>query len=172
MKVTTNRLIIRPFMDKDLNESHRLFMLNDAMKFLGLAPAFTDIAQSKARLDEWMGDGLHHAITLKDGSFIGYITIDPDSDEDREDTKELGFALLPEYRGNGYMKEAVLAAIDQLKQDNIRYVWACCFEGNQNSENLIKSCGFTLINNGTFYVSSEDCEYNSMEYRIDLEENV
>lgn len=172
MKVTTDRLIIRPFIESDLEDSHRLFTLNDAMKFLGLAPAFTDISQSKNRLTKWMVDGLHHAIALPDGKFIGYITIDPDSDENREDTRELGFALLPEYRGNGYMKEAVGAVLSHLKQENIQYVWACCFEGNDNSENLIKNCGFTLINNGTFYVESEDYEYNSMEYRIDLKESI
>ena len=150
MKVATDRLIIRPFIESDLEGSHRLFILEDAMKFLGLAPALTDISQSKDRLNKWMVDGLHHAIALPDGKFIGYITVDPDSEEDREDTKELGFALLPEYRGNGYMKEAVSAVLGKLKQEGIHYVWACCFEGNANSENLIKNCGFTLINKGIF----------------------
>lgn len=116
MKVATDRLIIRPFIESDLEGSHRLFILEDAMKFLGLAPALTDISQSKDRLNKWMVDGLHHAIALPDGKFIGYITVDPDSEEDREDTKELGFALLPEYRGNGYMKEAVSAVLGKLKQ--------------------------------------------------------
>ena len=152
MKVATDRLIIRPFIESDLEGSHRLFILEDAMK--------------------WMVDGLHHAIALPDGKFIGYITVDPDSEEDREDTKELGFALLPEYRGNGYMKEAVSAVLGKLKQEGIHYVWACCFEGNANSENLIKNCGFTLINKGIFYVESEDHEYSSMEYRIDLSETI
>lgn len=83
MKVATDRLIIRPFIESDLEGSHRLFILEDAMKFLGLAPALTDISQSKDRLNKWMVDGLHHAIALPDGKFIGYITVDPDSEEDR-----------------------------------------------------------------------------------------
>lgn len=36
---------------------------------------------------------------------IGYIAIQPDSEECREDTRELGFALISKYRGQGYMKE-------------------------------------------------------------------
>ena len=69
MKVTTDRLVIRPFIESDLEGSHRLFTLNDAMKFLGLAHAFTERSQSQARLKKWMNDGFHHAIALKNGKF-------------------------------------------------------------------------------------------------------
>lgn len=42
---------------------------------------------------------------------LGYLVINPDTDDGREDTRELGFALMAPYRGRGYMHEAVMAVL-------------------------------------------------------------
>lgn len=171
MLIETGRLIIREFCDCDLNDAHRLFCMKDEMYWLGLAPEFGSVGQSRERLDRWKTDGIHFAIDLKsDRRFIGYIAICPDPEENRDDTRELGFVLLPEFRHNGYMRECVLAVLDLLRSQGIKYVWACCAEGNRDSERLINGCGFELSGSGTVCRCYENKKYEwkTLEYRMDL----
>ncbi|MFA6647922.1 MAG: GNAT family N-acetyltransferase [Candidatus Izemoplasmatales bacterium] len=98
---------------------------------------------------------------------LGYIAVNSDSEEEREDTSELGFAMLNEYRHNGYMYEAIQAVLKQLTEEGISFVWACSFEANDASYNLIKKSGFELVNIGKFEVDN-DREYDSYEFRIKL----
>lgn len=171
MRVETERLILRNFNQGDVLAAHELFSDKEAMRMVGMYPAYMQLEETVARISRWESAGRHLAITLKEtGELVGYIVINPDSEEDREDTRELGFAMISKYRQKGYMKEAVNAVLMELAKHEIVYVWACCFKENQASEKLIRSMGFEFQQEGT-YDSKNDRTYESLEFRMTLKTN-
>ena len=57
---------------------------------------------------------------------------------------EIGFRLMPEYRGKGYAKECAAAVIDYAFNFlGVKCVKARCFKQNAPSYGLIKALGFT-----------------------------
>ena len=170
MNIETERLLLRYFVKNDAKEAHELFSDEEAMRMDGMYPPFTRLEETEARIDSWVNSKKHFAIVLKQtGELLGYIAINPDSEEGREDTRELGFALISKYRGKGYMREAISAVLKELAKRNIVYVWACCFKENVSSEKLIRSIGFEFQQEGTFN-SPNDREYESLEFRMKLSE--
>ena len=166
--IEMQRLLIDRFITVDTRDALELFGDGDSMRMTGLWPPLDSIAGSLARVLEWSNDGAHRAILKKDtGEFIGYIAVNPDSEDGRDDTRELAFALVKRHRGKGYMKEAVTAVLDELRDNGVRYVWACCIRGNDASEKLIRSLGFVLQQEGTFD-SKNDRTYERLEFRITL----
>lgn len=169
LEFETERLIIRPLTMDAVCEMHDMFVLTELMQPLGMAPAFTRIEESKERLINWIVKEFHYTIILKEiDKVIGYIVIKPDLEEDREDTRELGFALNPNYQHQAYMTETVNAVIGHLREAGICYVWACCFKDNQSSKKLIERCGFEFQNYGEYFAETEQRTYQSLEYRIAL----
>lgn len=170
MNIETERLLLRYFVKNDAKEAHELFSDEEAMRMDGMYPPFTRLEETEARIDSWVNSKKHFAIVLRQtGELLGYIVINPDSEEGREDTRELGFALISKYRGKGYMREAISAVLKELAKRNIVYVWACCFKENVSSEKLIRSIGFEFQQEGTFN-SPNDREYESLEFRMKLSE--
>lgn len=163
--ITTERLNIRKIIKEDALKAHQLFTDDDAMRFLALYPPFKNLDETNERIEEWMNDDEHFAIVDRNtNEFVGYVAVNSDSEEDREDTKELGFGIIASERNKGYAFEAIKAVLDELQKFNIKYVWACCFEGNDASKALIEKLGFDLMNIGTFEVEN-DREYKSFEFR-------
>ena len=168
MIIETKRLLLRHFAKSDAKEAHGLFCDEEAMRMVGMYPPFTRFEETEERINKWVNAKSYLAIVLKEiGSLIGYIVINPDSEEFREDTREMGFALISKYRGQGYMKEAVNAVLKELSRNNISYVWACCFKENIVSEKLIRSIGFEFQQEGIFD-SPNDRKYESLEFRMKL----
>lgn len=168
MVLNTKRLLLRYFSKSDAMEAHELFCDDEAMRLVGMYPFFTRFEETEVRINKWIMAKRHFAIILKEtGTLIGYIVINPDSEENKEDTRELGFALISRYRGQGYMKEAVNAVLKDLTGNNITYVWACCFRENVASAKLIRSLGFELRREGVFN-SPNDRKYETLEFIIAL----
>lgn len=165
MSIETKRLLLRHFSKSDAKEAHELFCDEEAMRMIGMYPPVTRFEETEERINKWVNAKRYLAIVLKEtGALIGYIVINPDSEECREDTRELGVALISKYRGQGYMKEAVNAVLKELSRNNIVYVWACCIKDNIASEKLIRSIGFEFQQEGIFD-SPNDRRYESLEFR-------
>lgn len=168
MMIETEKLFLRYFAKSDAKEAHELFCDEEAMRMVGMYPPFTRFEETEGRIDRWVNAKRHLAIVLKETrELLGYIVISPDSEECREDTRELGFALISKYRGKGYMKEAVNVVLEELSRSNIAYVWACCFKENTASEKLIRSIGFEFQQEGIFDAPN-DRKYESLEFRMKL----
>lgn len=164
----TQRLLLRNFEPADAIGAHDLFSDSEAMRMVGMYPPLASIEETMARVERWSRHDSRLAVIKKDsGEFVGYIAVNPDSGENREDTRELGFAALKKHRRSGYMKEAVQAVLDDLKKQGVRYVWACCFKENAASETFIRSLGFAFQQEGT-YEAKNDRTYESLEFRMTL----
>lgn len=102
MAIETKRLLLRRFAKSDAAEAHGLFCDKEAMRMVGMYPPFTRLEETEERINRWVDAKRHLAVILKEtGSLIGYIVISPDAKECREDTREMGFALISKYRGQG-----------------------------------------------------------------------
>lgn len=130
--------------------------------------AHGSVEETAGILSGWILDGYKHAIVMKEnGKVIGHIAVDPDSEESRCDTRELGCALNRSYQRQGIMTEAVTATVDRLfATGDIQFVWACCFQNNMPSKNLIEKCGFLFVKEGIFDARSLEKRFLTYEYRI------
>ena len=145
MIIETKRLLLRPVIPDDSTALHTFFCLPEEMRLLGLAPAHTTTAQSEALVARWAEDEQHHALLHRNsGTLIGYIAIQPDSEENRPDTRELGFGLLPQWQHQGYMTEALSAVMDFLFDEvGFQRVEAQYDTRNPHSGGVMQKCGMT-----------------------------
>lgn len=71
---------------------------------------------------------------------------------------ELGCVLLPQFRGQGFMSEAMLLAIDfGLKNMNLKKIWAITSQKNQKASQLMERLNFKKI---------RDLEDNDVEFEL------
>jgi RimJ/RimL family protein N-acetyltransferase len=113
----TERLVLRPFEDGDLDAYHAIRSQRDVSLYLYDGPLRLEESREKhARLVasrglEGEGDWLPAVITLRDtGQMLGDIGLHWASVEHR--TGEVGFVLDPVHQGNGYATEAARRVLD------------------------------------------------------------
>lgn len=164
MRLETKRTILRNFENKDLQDLND-YCSQDGVGEMAGWKHHSDLLTSKEALYRNIRNKNIFAIESKeDGKVIGHISINDDSENGREDTKELGFVLNRNYQNKGIMTEVVYKILDYLFLNNIEYVYACCFQNNIPSKKLIEKCGFTLEQEGVFYSESLNETFKSFEY--------
>lgn len=164
MRLETKRTILRNFENKDLQDLND-YCSQDGVGEMAGWKHHSDLSTSKEALYRNIRNKNIFAIENKeDGKVIGHISINDDSENGREDTKELGFVLNRNYQNKGIMTEVVYKILDYLFSNNIEYVYACCFQNNIPSKKLIEKCGFTLEQEGVFYSESLNETFKSFEY--------
>lgn len=164
MRLETKRTILRNFENKDLQDLND-YCSQDGVGEMAGWKHHSDLLTSKEALYRNIRNKNIFAIESKeDGKVIGHISINDDSENGREDTKELGFVLNRNYQNKGIMTEVVYKILDYLFSNNIEYVYACCFQNNIPSKKLIEKCGFTLEQEGVFYSESLNETFKSFEY--------
>ena len=164
MRLETGRTILRGFEKKDLEDLND-YCSQDGVGEMAGWKHHSDLLTSKEVLHKNILNENIFAIENKDNrKVIGYIAINGDSENGREDTKELGFALNRNYQNQGIMTEVIYHILDYLFSNYIEYVYACCFQNNRPSRQLIEKCGFTFEQEGSFYAESLDKSFKSFEY--------
>jgi RimJ/RimL family protein N-acetyltransferase len=106
----TERLVLRPFRDDDLDAFHAIQSRPDVVRYLYWEPKSRDEVREmlgrrmlQTAIDN-EGDGLHLAADLRTtGELIGHFSLYYASQEHRQG--EIGFVLHPEHRGHGYATE-------------------------------------------------------------------
>jgi len=106
----TERLVLRPFRDDDLDGFHDIQSRPDVVRYLLWEPKTRDQAQEmlgrrklQTAIDK-EGDGLHLAADLQaTGDLIGHISLYFASEEHRQG--EVGFVVHPDHHGHGYATE-------------------------------------------------------------------
>ncbi|PIW62814.1 GNAT family N-acetyltransferase [Shewanella sp. CG12_big_fil_rev_8_21_14_0_65_47_15] len=144
MITQTERLIIRPFTEQDIDA---LFLMNSIPAMLKYIPtaAFTSREQAEALfhnviLQDYQQRGFGRwAVEHKaDNKVIGFCgpKFIPEFNE-----VELGYRYFPEYWGMGIGSEAALAALKAFPQFGIDKTIALILEGNVGSEGVAKRVG-------------------------------
>lgn len=161
----TKRLKLRPFVEKDLDNIYRGLSNPDIIKYYGIS---FDSKESAREQMKWFADhednetGAWWAICLKDsGNFIGAGGINDIVKEHRKG--ELGFWLLPQYWGNGYMGEAIPEISDYgFDKLNLHRIEGFVETHNTNCRKALDKLDF--IHEGTF----REAEFKNGKF-IDIE---
>ena len=136
----TDRLLLRPFADRDLDDAVAIFT-DACVKQTYMLPDFADAGQA-ARLFRHMQalsrceDRFVRAICLDDRmiGFINDVAIDGSE-------LELGYVIHPTHQGCGYATEALSAAIGCLFAAGYTRVTAGYFAENAASRRVMEKCG-------------------------------
>ncbi len=171
MQLETNRLIMRPFEERD---AEGLFLLDsnpDVMKYVG-GVVSTKIEQSQQMIEfiqkqyKENGVGRLAVIEKSTNTLIGwsglkYLTSEING---MKNVYELGYRFLPEYWGKGYATETARAALNyafnEIKTD---MVYAMAVTENTGSNRVLQKLGFEEF--GTFLDDSDLCYW----YRLKKE---
>ncbi|EOU1462995.1 GNAT family N-acetyltransferase [Clostridium perfringens] len=164
MRLETTRTILRSFEEKDLMDFHEYCSQEGIGEMAGWKH-HSDLLNSEEALHNNIKNNNIFAIENKeDNKVIGHISINEDSEDGREDIKELGFVLNKNYHNRGIMTEVVYGILNYLFSNGIESVYACCFKNNKASKKLIEKCGFIFEAEGSFYSESLHKTFESFEY--------
>ena len=145
-EMTTERLILRALEDGDEAGLFRLRADEETARVLCREP-YKTVDEARARIaflrrDAENGLSVTWALESREApGFMGYICLWNFSEE--ENKAEIGYELLPEFRGKGYMLEAAMAvAAYGIHRMGLSKITACPPKNNPRSINLLESLGF------------------------------
>lgn len=140
--LTTERLTLRQVSESDVQEIFLLRSEASINKFLDRQPSIT-LEDALNFIEKIKSNSLSYwAIATKDNKkMLGTICLFDISEELKK--CEIGYELLTEYQGKGFMKEAAKRVIEYSKQIlGIKTIEAYTHIDNQNSTNLLKALNF------------------------------
>jgi len=141
----TERLIIRDYLESDLNDMHSLWSDKAVMYYLDdiWCETIEDTAKNlKTSMDNL--DGHYFCICdAATGAYMGGIGYTITDTTPLGKIVHMGYMLLPRYHGRGYMPEAVKCVIDfAFVQDNCIRITTGCHKENEASRKVMEKVGF------------------------------
>lgn len=168
MKIETKRLIITEFtMDmaeavhkESLDEDNRRFVPDEVFETVEDAAETVEFLMSVYE----NGNGpLVYPVTLKDGTYIGYVQAVPFDDG----TWEIGYHIGKNYTKQGYATEAVNAFLPVImKQIGITEMTGICLADNKASVKVMERCGFAKLYEGIGNYQGEQREICRFVYYL------
>ena len=148
----TDRLLLRPWEGTDAESLYDCASDEELARNAGFAPHIS-VAYSIGVIDNILSRPGTYAVVPRDvRKAIGSIGLKFGNDGNvclDDDEAEIGYWIGNDFRGHGYIPEAVRAllryAFSELK---LNRVWCLCREDNHNSRRVQEKCGFSFIRNG------------------------
>ena len=145
VKIETDRLILRDYKETDLDDMHRLWSDKETMFYLEDIFCKT-IEETTKYLNVGMenSDGHYFCICEKGTDrFIGSIGYTIKETTPLGKIVHMGYMLMPEYHGRGYMTEATKKVIEFAftKDDCVRITTGCIKE-HEASRKVMEKAGF------------------------------
>lgn len=144
--LTTERLTLRQLV---INDAREIFMLrsdSEINKYLD-RPISTTVDDARSFINKVIeNNALYWAITLSDRNIlVGTICLFSFSEEN--DSCEIGYELLPDFQGQGIMKEAAEKVVDHaFNTIKLQKIEAFFHRDNQRSVNLLEKLLFRNSN--------------------------
>jgi len=144
-RIETDRLILRDYVEADLDEMHRLWSDKKTMYYLD--DILTDTIDGSAKylkIGMENADGHYFCICEKNvGRFIGSIGYTITETIPLGKIVHMGYMLLPEYHGRGYMPEATKKVIEfAFMEDDCIRITSGCHKENDASRKVLDKSGF------------------------------
>lgn len=163
--ISTERLYIRPFEEKDFEQFKTL---------LDLYPGWEMQREHDRQFFEWQLSN-YEKMDIENGYIcLGIFQKDTDrligniglNEHDELHVPELGYGILEAYRGKGYAKEAAKAALCWAKSYfNIPYLVGTAEVSNTASRKVLEYCGFELEDIKNLEVHIINKRYNFATYK-------
>jgi len=158
MILKTERLVLRPFEDRDKEKAIDIF-LDDEVKKTYMLPDFASREEAEKlfrRLKEYSISDNHRIFAVcMNETLIGFIN----DVEIKNETIEIGYVIAREYWNQGYASEAVKAVIRHLLKSGFTCVRAGAFSENPASVRVMQKCGMKKID------FEEEIEYRGKNHR-------
>lgn len=158
MKLTTERLVLRPFTQDDWRDLHEYLSQDDVVRYEPYG-VYTE-EQSRAEALRRASDPNFWAVcSAQTGKVIGNVYFAQQEPQEFSNW-ELGYVFNTRYQKNGYATEACRAVLDYgFAQCSVRRVCAMCNPLNTSSWQLLERLGFRreghLIQN--IYFKQDEC---------------
>ncbi len=150
VRIETERLILRPWQESDLQDFYEYASVPGVGEMAGWS-AHKSIEESKTILNIFMTEKKTFAIELKEtGKVIGSLGLEEadrvDAGLEKKQGREIGYVLSKDYWGRGLMPEAVKAVIDHCFRE-LKFDWLTCghFVWNHQSRRVVEKCGFVYM---------------------------
>lgn len=148
-QIETERLILRPFQESDLDDFYEYASVDGVGEMAGWRH-HENHEKSKEILDSFIREDKTFAICLKhNNKVIGSLGVEKYGMEDKLTEffdykgRELGYVLSRDYWGRGIMAEAVMAVIDYLFHDlDMDFLTCGYYLFNSQSKRVQEKCGF------------------------------
>ena len=162
--IHTDRLVLRPLRENDAQAMFTNWTYDERVaKYCRWHP-HKNIEQTKEYLKMCIDAEYCWAITLKGKDEpIGCIDV---VGENSFGVNEIGYVLMYEQWGNGFMTEAVKAVINELFECGFDKVGACHDVNNPASGRVMEKCGMKYVRSSTAqkkFGSDEQCEVKCYE---------
>lgn len=152
MRIETERLVLRPFVDDDASEVLDIHSRLDVIRWLGTQPPIPMATHEEALawIDGWrtMEGGPYDvglAIEIRGtGVSVGAVMIIP-LPHAEHDERQIGWQVHPDAAGRGYATEAARAMLDQVFASGLDEVWCDMFADNVPSAKVAERLGLTPL---------------------------
>jgi len=145
-ELETDRLFLKNISVEDREFIFAMFSNDDVNRFLFDAEPIGDLQSAGQLIDFYTQEeprGHHRWILIRkeDGKKLG--TCGFHCWDKSTGCCDIGYDLLPEFWGRGYMLEAMRAVVDFARSDmQLNHINACIYIDNKKSIDLAKKCGF------------------------------
>ena len=144
-RIETDRIIIRDYKESDLNDMHRLWSDKETMYYMDdiLTNSIEETAvYLKTGLEN--ADGHYFCICEKPSErYMGSIGYTITETTPLGKIVHMGYMLLPEYQGYGYMTEAAKKVIEfAFTKDNCVRITTGCIKAHEASYKVMEKAGF------------------------------
>ena len=166
MKIETKRLTITEFTMYMAKAVHLNSLDEDNRRFVP-DEVFETVEEAEKTVEFLMGvyengnGPLVYPVTLKDGTYIGYVQAVPFDDG----TWEVGYHIGENYTKQGYATEALTEFLPVImKQIGITEITGICLADNKASAKVMERCGFTKLYEGKGNYQGEEREICKFVY--------
>lgn len=144
MTLTTERLTLRPFREDDVEALYAYSKDEEVGRNAGWKPHESLLESSDILHLVFLNQSSVWAIEWRsDRRLMGSIGLITDSTRQYGSARSLGYALGLDYWGQGYMTEAVRAAVRfGFGQMGLDLISATCYPDNPASRRVLEKCGF------------------------------
>ena len=152
--ITTQRLILRPWRQEDLEDFYEYARVDGVGQMAGWIP-HRNREESQTILQHFI-DGRHVFALEHEGKVIGSLGVEKYNEEQYPELanlkgREIGYVLSKAYWGRGLMPEAVRAIMAWLfETEGLEFIMVGHFTHNDRSRRVIEKCGFRYIKTTKF----------------------
>ena len=166
IKLESDRLLIRHYLESDLYDLHTLISDKDNMRLVNdvFSNSIEETAQNLSHVMK-NEDGQYFVICDRDNAefigSVGYTYTNFESDKGIK-TAHLGYFILPHHHGKGYVTEAVKRVLKfAFESDGCLRITTGCHSEHAASERVMIKAGFCKIS---------ECAKDRLEYALDADD--